>query len=1078
MYKNSNYIKNKWTGTGKFLLTGVLIFLACNVLAQGEQVLKGRVTDSIGNPIAGAVINVSEQSRIALSDKDGYFNLKNVKQDDELVISCAGYKNATATADFNNNFAVVMESDADEYLHTMPAPFGRKPIKFMTEATSVVTGEELQKHPITILQNAFTSTVTGVQTYEWSSEPGWTETAMYIRGLRTMNTNARSPLIMVDNVERDLSFLDAFPIENITILKDAASASIYGMRGANGVIMVTTKRGAPGKTKIELTQEIGYQTLSNHMETQNSYNMALTRNQVKYLDGADPMYTDDQIEMYRKVTMGEKLTGIDQYKYFDTNWFKELYRSSAPMYKTNMQMSGGNAIARYYVSFSYLRQEGMWNDKWTSYNEGYNTQAILNRYNLRSNVDIDVNKYLNVSIDLGGRVDQITQPTTSVFSLVTFGAVEANPMEPVYTPTGLVYSTNTAQNPALLLASSGQEKNRRRNLYSTATLTGDLGDLVPGLKANATVSFDSYDVFESTQRNNINSYNYDYSNPDVTDPSEFTLTQTTSYQALTDPSANERGNYYNFNFNAGLSYNQTFDKHNINARAFIRTYRNKTNVIESNASYAGLSSNRFLSYNGQATYVYNNRYIISGNLSYMGCDNFSPEDRWGTFWGTSLGWVASEESWLKNKNLSLLKLRASYGRTGQSNTGAARYPYQSAYSSGTGYSFGTSSSNISGIVESLAGSLNNKWELSDMLNIGLDFDVWKKKLYGSVDAFKEWRSNILVNRSTIPSLVGVTVAQDSYGKVETKGFEATIGHHSHIGNVNYYVEGMLTYNTNKITEMDETAPNVPWQQKTGGRIRDYTSVANLYEIPFNNTIGGWNLYKFKQWASDPGKIATSQQDAIDHPEKYPYNTASNGAQPLGTAVFKDLNGDRQIDANDMIPSGYTLIPEMIPVLNFGLEYKGFDARAVFNAYLNRSVFLSPALSFSGWSNMGTHEVTKAWGYYNDDPTDPRNINATYPRPTYGGFDAIDSDRGTGTYQNDIWIVSGNYLSLRNIEIGYSLPRRLIAKAFMTKCRVYFSGYNLYNWSNLPKDLDPEKPMSYCWWYPKTRTFSFGININF
>ena len=1077
MYTNMNNIISKIAGMSKYLLIGALLLITSNIWAQNEQVLNGRIVDSEGNPIAGAVVNVAEQSRIALSDDEGFFSLKNVKVDDELCVSCVGYKNATGIAEFTDGFQVVMEPDLDEYAHTMPVPFGRKPKKFITESTSVVTGEELQKHPITVLQNAFTSTVTGMQTYEWSSEPGWTETAMYIRGLRTMNKNARSPLIIVDNVERDLSFLDAFPIENITVLKDAAATAIYGMRGANGAIIVTTKRGAAGKTKIDFTQEIGFQKLSNKFETQNSYNMALTRNQVRYLDGLDPMYSDAQIEMYRRVSSGEKLTGIDQYKYFSTNWFEELYRENAPMYKTNMQISGGNARARYYVSFSYLRQEGMWNDKWTNYNDGYNTSHTLNRYNLRSNLDIDVNKYLNVSLDLGGRIDNITQPTEGVFGLVTFGAIEANHMEPVYTPDGHIYSSSTANNPARLLASSGQEKNRRRNLYTTVNATGDLGVLVPGLKANVMVSFDSYDVFESTQRNSINSYYYDYTNPEVTDPSQFTLTRMTSYSALSDPSAVERSNYYNLNFNAGFAYDKTFGKHNVNARAFFRTYQNSRNIVEF-TDYRSESSNRFMSYNGQATYVYDNRYIFSGNISRMGCDNFAPDDRWGTFWGTSLGWVASEESWLKNDNIRLLKLRASYGTSGQSNTGANRYPYQSTYTIGNGYSFGTSNSGIQGVYESLAGSYNNKWELSEMVNVGLDFDFWKKKLYGSFDAFKEWRSNILVDRSTIPSLVGVAVAQDSYGKVESKGIELTIGHHNKVGKVNYYIEGMLTYNTNKITEMDETEPNVPWQRKTGGRILDYTSVAELYEGPFTNSVGGWNIYKFDGWATDPNRIATSQQDAIDNPEKYPYNTASNGAQQLGTAIFKDLNGDRQIDSNDMTPDTYTIIPELTPSVTFGIEYAGFDARAVLTAYLNRSVFLSPAVSYSGWSNMGTHEVTKAWGYHTDDPTDPRNINATYPRPTYGGFNAIDSDRSTGTYQNDIWITNGDYLSLRNIEVGYSLPKKLIAKANLTKCRIYFSGYNLATWSHLPKGLDPEKPMSYCWWYPKTRSFSFGINIGF
>ncbi len=1065
----TNNINQNIRGLKRVMLLSFIILFSCMVRAQDGRILKGRIVDPEGKPIPGAVVNVSEASRIALSDKDGYFSLKNVKRADELCVSSVGYMPATAIADFEEGFKIVMEPDLDEYMHVANVPFGTKPKKLITESTSVVTGEELQKHPVTVLQNAFTSTVTGMQTYEWASEPGWSETAMYIRGLRTMNKNARSPLVIVDNVERDLSFLDAYPIDNITILKDAAACAIYGMRGANGAILVTTKRGSAGKTNINFTQEVGFQTLTGKMETQNSYNMALTRNQVRYLSGQDPMYSDEDIEMYRRVSEGEQLTGMDQFRYYNTNWYEELYRDKSPMYKTNLTVSGGNARARYFVSFSYLRQEGMWNDKWTEYNDGFSTQHMLNRFNLRSNIDIDVTKFLNVSVDLGGRIDNISQPYTGVFSIVTFGAIEANPMEPVYCPNGEIYASSTAANAGRLLASSGLEKNRRRNLYSTVNVTGDLGSLVPGLKANAVISFDSYETFESSQTNNVNSYNYNYT-ASVGDVSDYKYTRFSTYSALSNPVTNPRDYYYNINFNAGLKYGYTFGKHTIDAAAFIRTYQNVTHGYE--------SSNRYLSYNAQATYSYDNRYVLSGNISRMGCDNFSPEERWGTFPGGSIGWILSEESWMRNKNIQMLKLRASYGRAGQSVTGAGRYPYQGTYASGGGYAFGTSQSVIGGIYESKAGNLNSKWEISDMLNLGVDFNFFNNKLYGSVDLFKEWRSNILVTRSTVPAILGVSAPQDSYGKAETKGLELSLGHRNNIGQFNYSIEAMLTWNKNKITEMDELEPNVEWQRKTGNRIFDYTSVAELYEGSFTNSVGGWNIYKFEQWANDQSKVATSHQDAIDNPWKYPYNSASNGNQPLGTAVFKDLNGDRIIDSNDMTPSGYTMIPELTPSLNLGISYRGFDARVVLTAYLNRSVFLSPAISFSGWSNMGTHEVTKAWGYYTDDPNDERNINATYPRPVYGSFNAIDSDRGSGTYQNDVWVRNGNYLSLRNIEVGYSLPKNLIAKIAMTNCRFYFSGYNICTWSNLPDNTDPEKPMSYCWWYPKTRSFTFGVNVGF
>lgn len=1056
-------LKDIRAGLVKCLLIAALMLIGNSAWAQVEKTLRGRIVDQDGKPIAGAVINVSEASRIALSNQDGYFNLKNVKDADEICVSSVGYLPTTAFAEFSDNFEITMELDLDEYTHTTAVPFGRKAKKFITESTSVVSGEELQKHPVTVLQNAFTSTVTGVQNYEWSSEPGWSESNMFIRGLRTMNKNARTPLIIVDNVERDLSFLDAYPIENITILKDAAACAIYGMRGANGAVIVTTKRGEAGKTKIDFTQEFGFQTLTGTVENQNSYNMALTRNQVAYLDGLDPVYSDYDIEQYRRVSNGETLEGMDRYKYFDTNWFDELYRDAAPQYKTNLSISGGNARARYYVSFSYLHQEGIWNTKWTDYNNGYSTQHELNRYNLRSNIDIDVNKYLNVSLDLGGRIDNISQPTTGVFNLVTFGAVEATPMKPVYCPNGSLFVDADASNAGVLLASSGLEKNRRRNLYTTVTATGDLGAITSGLKAKVLVSFDSYETFESTQTADIDAFYYNLFD-NVNDPSQYTYTRKRTFKALSNPTPNAREYSYNVNMNGGLSYDRSFGKHAVSAQAFIRTYQNVIRGQE--------SSNRYLSYNAQATYIYDNKYIFSGNISRMGCDNFAENERFATFPGGSIGWVASEESWLKNKSINLLKFRASYGRAGQSITGAGRYPYQGTYATGGGYNFGTNQSYIEGAYESKAGNLNNKWEISDMLNVGVDFDFWNKKLYGSVDMFKEWRSNILVTRSTIPSLFGLSVPQDSYGKAESKGFEITLGHHNNIGKFQYFIEGMLSWNTNKITEMDEVEPNVPWQRKTGKRIFDYA----VADGACDGNIGGWNVFVFEQWASDPNLVPTSHQDAIDHPEKYPYHSASGTGQSLGTAVFKDLNGDRLIDTNDMTPTGYTMIPELTPSLNIGFSWYGFDARAVFTAYLNRSVMCRENMAYSGWGKMGTHEVTKAWGYYTDDPTDPRNINAKYPRPTTSSFNPIDSQ---GDYQkNTIWHTNGDFLSLRNIEIGYSLPKTLIAKANLTKCRFYFSGYNLYTWSHLPKGFDPEKPTSYLWWYPKTRSFSIGINVGF
>lgn len=1088
---NIQNLYNKVSASAKTLMLTALLAVSASAMAQQTQVLKGRIVNSAGEPVVGAVVNVAEESRIAVTDKDGYFSLKKVAKTDEICVSCLGYQNAQekVTA-FDGSFVITMQDALSDLEQNLPVPFGSVKKKVATDSRSAVSGENLQKHPITILQNAFTSELNGVQTYEFSSEPGWSETLMYVRGIRTTNKSARSPLVIVDNVERDLSFLDAFPIESITVLKDAAASAIYGSRGANGVIMVTTKRGTAGKTRIDFTQEIGFQQLSNTMENQNAYNTVLTRNRVRYLSGMSPMYSQEQIANYKFVSEGGQFAEDDirRYQYFDTNWSEQLYRDNAPQYRTNLQINGGNDRARYYVSFSYLRQEGMWNTEGTEMNEGYSTQHVLNRWNLRSNIDIDVTKNLNVSLDLGGRIDNISQPTESVFNLTTFGVLEANPLAPTHNPDGSIYSSSTANNPVRYLGGSGLEKNRRRNLYSTLNVKYDLSDLVKGLGLFATVSFDAYETFESTQTASINSWNYDWDNLSVTDVNDFTYSRYTTYAPLSDPSANQRNYYYNLNSYGGVSYKNRFGQHGVDARAFVRWYRNEFAGSDDTVRQAA-SAIRNLSYNAALTYDYANRYILSANFSRMASDNFSPNNRWGNFWGVSGGWVISEEPFMKNQNVvDFLKLRASYGKAGQSDTGVGRYPYQSTYAGSTGYGFGYNNTWINGYAESVIGNENSLWEVSKMLNIGLDWDLWNQKLYGSVDVWKEWRSNILVTRTNVPeSILGISQAMDSYGKVESHGYEVVLGHRNKIGDFKYFLEGQLTFATNKVIDIDEVEPQVEWQRKAGHRIYDETTVANLYQNGQSQAsgIGGWYAYEFVQWASNPDLIATSQQDAIDHPEKYPYNAASNGSQALGTAVFKDLNGDRMIDSKDMAPTTYTMIPELIPTIKFGFDWKGFDFSMTVNAYLRRSVFLSPAMTFSGWSNLATHEVTKSWGYYTDDPNDPRNVNAAYPRPVWGGFNAIDSDRGGGytdgelaPYMNDIWIKSGNYWSIKNIEVGYSLPQNWISKLWMTKCRLYFSAYNLATFSDLPDGLDPEKPMSYCWWYPKTRSFTFGINIGF
>nr|WP_319397326.1 TonB-dependent receptor [uncultured Carboxylicivirga sp.] len=1030
----------------KVLLCSILVLTSQLSWGQVQEALKGRVVDINGNPIEGAFISVAEEIRFVISDKDGYFELNKVKAGDDVHIELIGYDTVVLSADLNESQLVTLH-EADLYAKELALPFHRQQKKYVVNSVSTMTGDELEKHPVTVLQNAFVGSLTGVATYEARSEPGWSETDIYIRGLRTMNESARAPLVIVDDVERDLSFLDAYPIETISVLKDAASTAIYGMRGANGVILVTTRRGEEGRLRIKLNQEIGFNTPSGIPMHQNSYNYAVTMNQARYLDGLSPLYSDQDIQHYKEAVEGTLDPSL-RYKYISTNWYEEMMRETAPQNRTNLTISGGSKRTRYFVAFSYLNQEGLYDTRWTEWNDGYSTQHNLDRYNLRSNIDVDVTEGLNISLDLGGRIDKIRQPLASTWELFTWGTGELLPTNPVFTPRGDFFlpTDNDVKNGPARVAMSGINYNRRRNLYTNLRVNGDLSSITEGLSIEGLIGFDSYNRFKYEQSQNFNGFYYDFDSGIAEDPDSYTYTRRSYASALSNPVTTPAEMSYNINVIGALKYDRTFGKHNVNGQAMMRTYQN---IVEGfNSSY------RFLTFGGIGNYIYDGKYIAQVTASYMGSDNYAPNERFGFFPGASVGWLLSEEGFLKNDNIDLLKLRASIGRAGQSNTGVRRYPYQGEYSQGNGYNFGTSQSYYQGTYESAAGNSNIKWELSDMVNIGVDYDFWNRGLYGQVDLFKEWRSNILVSRSTVPDMFGVTVPQDSYGKAETEGFELTMGHSGKIGSFRYFAEGMLTYNKSKITEMDEIEQDYDYQYRTG------------------QSIGVRAMYIRDKWASDESLISTSHQDAIDNPHKYPYQ----GSMKLGNAVFVDQNGDGIIDADDMVYNGYSNIPELIPSIKLGVAWKGFDARVLLTAYLNRTVETRENMDYGfGWGGASTHEVTKTWGYYTDDPNDPRNINAQYPRLSTS---FSDNDRNYPRNTSDIWLVCGNFLSLRNVEFGYTIPKSLTSKANISECRIYFSGYNLYNWSNFDNGFDPENPLNYIWAYPKTKSFSIGLNLAF
>ena len=1038
-----------------------------------EALQRGKILDTEGNPIAGAIINIAETNRLAISDINGDFLLPKTKSGDELIITAVGYITASVISRPQEQLVVSLYDDGGKYEQLVDLPFQKVKSKLNMASSSVVTGHELEKHPVAVLTNAFPGSLTGIAHYEFNSQPGSSQTKIYLRGLRTWtertgsayptqpnSTDARyaaqAPIFIVDGIERDISFLDAFPIDNVTVLKDAGSTAIYGMRGANGAILVTTKRGTPGKTRISFTQELGYQMLSGMPQNLDSYEYAKTVTRAQMLDGTPRTYTDEQIDGFRRAVEGT-LAPNERWKYLNTNYREEVLRKYSPLHRTNLNLSGGNESTRYFISFSYIRHEGVYNEKWTHWPEAGvpDTQLRSNRYNLRSNIDINVTKRLTVSIDLEGRFEETQSPRGSTWDIFTWCS-EWHPDGMILNPNGtffqFAYTSN--QNPAGAIAMNGLTQNRQRKLYSTAKATHELDFLTPGLAISGTLSFDASNGYQLQQSQNYDAYYYSPWTDLGEDGLPVSYIRRRTYSPLSNYTATPSDVINTISTVFSLDYARVFEK----KHAFTGFLQNQS---YQRVQRGFASSVRYISFNAMANYVYNDRFSIQGVVSYMGNDNYEKGKRFGLFPATTVGYVLSEEPFLKNTNIvDLLKVRVSYGRTGQNNIDPGsnsadgiptytnfRYPYQATFGAGqtgyTTYQLGTAQSNFTVLRESAAGS-NVTWELSDMLNAGVDFDLFKGKMYGSFDAFKEWRSQILVI-ANIPSVFGLSLPYDSRGKVETYGFETTLGTNLRFGDFGVSLQENFTFNRSKIIDVNEVPPMYDYQAMKGRR------------------LGQRLAYIFEKYFQSEEEIANS-----------PFQGA--GIKP-GNVKFKDINEDGVIDEFDKLPVWNSNIPEIVWGSDLGITWKGFDVRALLVGFLNRWQIYRENMDHGlFWNGCPTKEVYKTWGFWTDDPYDPRNVNAKYPRLSMLGQ---DNDRATPRNESTLWIDHADYFQLKNVEFAYTLPQKLTVKYGVENLRIYFSAYNIAIFGpNLRKPYDPEAPMNFVWGYPKTKSFSVGMNVVF
>jgi TonB-linked SusC/RagA family outer membrane protein len=884
----------------------------------------------------------------------------------------------------------------------------------LTGAVSSVSGLELAKSPVSILNDAVQGKVTGLTSLRYTgSEPGWTTTQFFVRGTGTFG-NGLFPLYLIDNVERDITQIDPEEIESLSVLKDAASTVFYGMRAANGVINVKTKRGFVGKPEISFKAQFGLQEATRLPQYLGSSEYVKYRNIALQNDNlpipTDPRYNP---EMYNGTQ--------DPYLYPNTDWYGEFLKKTAPQQIYKLSVAGGTDRARYFVLMSVTDQKGLFN--FGNENPGYSTNYDYTRYNVRSNMDVDLSKYLTVSLDLAGRVETKIAPRVSSSAIFT-ALSQFAPTIPIKNRDGSIAGTSVYRNnPYGLITQTGYGNYFDRYLQGNVSADQKLDFWVKGLSLNAMFAFDSYKNYDRGKSKNFAVYqeNLDNSYSKFGEDSE-----------LSSDFSRWSNNYYLLlTFMGGISYNHTFGElHSLAADA--KYMQSQENVPGNNMDYK--NQNVF----GRFTYGFDNRYIAEFGWSYSGSENFTGSQRFAFYPSGSLAWILSNEAFLENTAvLNFLKLRASYGATGNSDIGIGRFPYEVKFSRGGGYTFGTGYSGSDGSYE---GRISNPLigpEKSVNGNIGLDVELFNNRLEINADVFRNDRSRIITTRSnTLSAIVGQDLPYENIGSVLNQGFETAITYRHRTNDFGYYAQANISYAHNKVTSADEVQGIEPWLSSIGQPV-------------------------FQQWGLQSAGFFNTQQE-INEWAKSTYGTVKPG-----DIKYVDQNKDGIINDDDRIPLGKPFIPEWNFGLTLGGNYKNFDLNVLFTAVTNRSLFVDNNVMFGMQNNNKiTATAYNAWQQGVNEST------ALYPRLT--------TEVSNHNYRAaDLWQVNGEYLRLQNIELGYTLPKDILSKIFIKELRFFVNGFNLISFDHLKKfNLSAEYPNAGVTAYPETRVYNIGVNLKF
>lgn len=859
----------------------------------------------------------------------------------------------------------------------------------MTGAVSVALNDALSHKNSIKPSNQLFGAIPGLQVLQNAGTVWENGATMYIRGLGT--TNSKTPLILVDGFERSIDELSSEEIESVNVLKDAVATALYGIRGANGVVLVKTKRGVMGAPRINFSYEFNMATPKYLPDFVDGSTYANALNEAMRNDGLDPRYSSAELDAFKNQTYPGFYPNVD--------WIDESLRNMSYGDNVNFSAQGGGQFVRYYTMLNFLDNRGIL--KPTEETDGYSTQLKYSRLNIRTNLDITVTPTTTLQLNLLGNFSEHNRPGESTENI--FSALYQVPSGafPVKTNRGIYGGTTTyGNNPVALIAGRGYARSQTRAMYADMHLRQDLSAILPGWSAGFKIGIDNTASYWDS---NTKNFGYEAAAIDLTTGAENYTTLRNEGTIAFSKSVGSVSTH--FNMEAYTHYMRQWNKHNLNATLLYSM--DKKNSKDQNTGRA------FMDIVGSIHYAYDNRYLLDFTMSGSASSILAPDNRWGIFPAVGAGWVLSEENFMKNDWLNQLKVRASYGISGRADYGVNLF--QDIYGSGNSYYFWTTNPSSSGGMKfTQLGIDNMTYEKSHKLNVGIDFKAWDK-LSLTLDAFYDHRTDILVAGSgAISQIFGMSVPSINDGIVDNKGVELALSWKDKIGNLSYYLGGQFTFARNEIINQNEEYRPYDYLKRTG------RSIGQIY---------GYEVVGIYQ-----------SQEEIDNREVKQYL----GSIRPGDLMFKDQNGDNRIDSYDQVPLGYNATcPEMYYSFDLGVEYKGLGIYALFQGVGNYSQVLSTPSLYRPIVNNNTIST-----YYWENRWSETNPTGTLPRLTYSG-----SDNNYST--NSMWVANASYLKLRTLEVYYNFPSSLLKQTgFLGGAKLFARAHDLFSIDNLAL-RDPE-----------------------